>query len=63
MRISKLCYIATEIASGCSLLGMIRDRDQTALNIDLAWEAVQNQGCLNSRKSEKQVEDWKKNND
>lgn len=42
---------------------MIRDRDQTALNIDLAWVAMQNQGYLNSRTSEKQVGDWKKNND
>lgn len=53
IKISMLSHIATEIASRCSLLGMIRDRDQTALNI----EAMQNQGYLNSRKSEKQVRD------
>lgn len=53
IKISKLSYITTEIASGCSLLGMIRDKDQTALN----FEAMQNQGYLNSRKSNKQVRD------
>ena len=60
IRVSELCYVVTEIASGCSLLGTIRDGDQTALNIDLAREAMHNEGCSNSRKPERQVRDWKR---
>lgn len=50
------------ITAGYFLLDMIKDRDQRALNIDLAWEPMQKQSCLNGRKSGEQVANWKKNN-
>lgn len=63
IKISKLCYVVMEITLGYSLLGMIRDRDQRALSINLAREAMQKQGCLNSKKWGELAENWKKNND